>query len=47
MLYEVITITARFLPEVLRFFLLTMHYRSPLDFSDEAMEEAEKGLRRT
>ncbi len=39
-------ITARFLPEVLRFFLLTMHYRSPLDFSDEAMEEAEKGLRR-
>ncbi|EPR37562.1 Cysteinyl-tRNA synthetase [Desulfovibrio sp. X2] len=39
-------ILAKFLPEVLRFFLLTMHYRSPLDFSDEAMEEAEKGLRR-
>ena len=39
-------ILGRYLPEVLRFFLLTMHYRSPLDFSDEAMDEAEKGLRR-
>ena len=33
-------------PEVLRFFLLSAHYRKPLDFSTEAMEEAEKGLRR-
>ncbi|MCL1889553.1 MAG: cysteine--tRNA ligase [Desulfovibrionaceae bacterium] len=34
------------LPEVLRFFLLTRHYRTPIDFSDGAMEEAEKNLKR-
>ncbi|WP_291329705.1 cysteine--tRNA ligase [Desulfovibrio sp. UCD-KL4C] len=39
-------IIAKFLPESLRYFLLTMHYRSPLDFSFEALEEAEKGIRR-
>lgn len=39
-------ITAKFLSETLRYFLLTMHYRSPLDFSFEALEEAEKGIRR-
>jgi cysteinyl-tRNA synthetase len=39
-------ILAQFLPETLRYFLLTMHYRSPLDFSFEAMDEAEKGLKR-
>ncbi|WP_419782060.1 cysteine--tRNA ligase [Maridesulfovibrio sp.] len=36
----------KFMPETLRYFLLTMHYRSPLDFSFEALEEAEKGIRR-
>ncbi len=36
----------KFMPEVLRFFLLSQHYRSPLDFSFEGLEEAEKGLRR-
>ncbi|WP_320006414.1 cysteine--tRNA ligase [Maridesulfovibrio sp.] len=36
----------KFLPETLRYFLLTMHYRSPLDFSFVALEEAEKGIRR-
>ncbi len=36
----------QFLPETLRYFLLTMHYRSPLDFSFEALEEAEKGIKR-
>ncbi|WP_285907389.1 cysteine--tRNA ligase [Pseudodesulfovibrio pelocollis] len=36
----------KFMPEALRYFLLTMHYRSPLDFSFEALEEAEKGIRR-
>ncbi|MBS3780262.1 MAG: cysteine--tRNA ligase [Desulfovermiculus sp.] len=35
-----------FLPEVLRFFLLSQHYRSPLDFSFEGLQEAEKGLKR-
>ncbi|WP_338669271.1 cysteine--tRNA ligase [Pseudodesulfovibrio methanolicus] len=36
----------KFLPETLRYFLLTMHYRSPLDFSFDALEEAEKGVKR-
>jgi cysteinyl-tRNA synthetase len=39
-------ILAQFHPETLRYFLLTMHYRSPLDFSFDALEEAEKGLKR-
>lgn len=39
-------ILANFLPEVLRFFLLTKHYRSPLDFSFDSMEETEKALQR-
>jgi len=33
-------------PEVLRFFILTAHYRSPLDFSDQNLEEARAGLTR-
>ena len=33
-------------PEVLRFFLIAKHYRSPIDFSEEGMDEAERGLRR-
>ncbi|KAF0221386.1 MAG: cysteinyl-tRNA [Geobacteraceae bacterium] len=32
--------------EVLRFFLLSAHYRSPLDFSDQNLDEAEAGLAR-
>ncbi|MFW5836990.1 MAG: cysteine--tRNA ligase [Desulfovibrionaceae bacterium] len=35
-----------FLPETLRYFLLSMHYRSPLDFTFDSMEEAEKAQRR-
>lgn len=33
-------------PLVLRFFVLTSHYRSPLDFSNEALQAAERGLTR-
>ncbi|OQY43907.1 MAG: cysteine--tRNA ligase [Anaerolineaceae bacterium 4572_78] len=33
-------------PLVIRFFILSSHYRSPLDFSDEALQAAEKGLAR-
>lgn len=33
-------------PMVLRFFILSSHYRSPLDFSDEAISSAAKGLER-
>lgn len=39
-------ILASYLPEVLRFFLLTRQYRSPIDFSFEAMNDAEKNLKR-
>jgi len=39
-------ILAGYLPEVLRFFLLSKHYRSPLDYSTAALDEAEKGIRR-
>lgn len=35
-----------YLPEVLRFFLLGKHYRSPLDFTWEGLQESEKGLKR-
>tara|TARA_B100000686_G_C16770812_1_gene965033 strand:- start:878 stop:2323 length:1446 start_codon:yes stop_codon:yes gene_type:complete len=33
-------------PEALRYFLLTVHYRSPIDFSHHSLEEAEKVLGR-
>lgn len=33
-------------PEVVRFYLLSVHYRSPLDFDDEKLEVAKKGLER-
>lgn len=33
-------------PEVLRFFLLSTHYRSPIDFSYKALEEAREALNR-
>lgn len=32
--------------EVLRFFILTAHYRSPIDFSDQNLDEARLGLTR-
>ena len=33
-------------PMVVRFYILTTHYRSPLDFSNEALQSAEKGMKR-
>jgi cysteinyl-tRNA synthetase len=33
-------------PEVVRFFLLSRHYRSPIDYSTEGMEEARQNLKR-
>jgi cysteinyl-tRNA synthetase len=33
-------------PMVVRFFILQTHYRSTLDFSNDALQAAEKGLRR-
>ena len=31
-------------PETVRLFLLSKHYRSPIDFTDKAMDESSKGL---
>ncbi|MBG0776556.1 MAG: cysteine--tRNA ligase [Desulfovibrionaceae bacterium] len=39
-------ILENYLPETLRFFLLTKQYRTPIDFTFEAMEDAEKNLKR-
>lgn len=39
-------ILEHYTPEVLRFFIITTHYRSPLDFSDERLSEAERSLER-
>jgi len=33
-------------PEVLKLFLLGRHYRSPIDYSEEALKEASRGLER-
>ena len=39
-------ITERFDPEVVRFFVVRAHYRSPLNYSDQHLEEARQGLAR-
>ncbi|HML32105.1 cysteine--tRNA ligase [Sporomusa sphaeroides] len=44
--FLVIDILEHFSPEVLRFFILSTHYRSPLDFSDERLQEAGRSLER-
>ncbi|MFQ5583743.1 MAG: cysteine--tRNA ligase, partial [Calditrichia bacterium] len=36
----------KYSPETLRYFILSSHYRSPLDFSEDALQAAEKGLER-
>ena len=37
-------ILTQYHPETLRLFLLSSHYRSPIDFSDQSMEEADQNL---
>ena len=37
---------ARYHPEVIRFFILSSHYRSPLNYSDGHLDEAKAGLTR-
>jgi cysteinyl-tRNA synthetase len=44
--FMVIDILEHFRPEILRYFILSTHYRSPLDFSDERLEEAGRSLER-
>jgi cysteinyl-tRNA synthetase len=39
-------VLTHFKPEVLRFFVLSTHYRSPLDFSDDRLSEAGRALGR-
>ncbi len=39
-------ILERYLPETLRFFLLAKHYRSPVDYSFDSMDETERAQRR-
>jgi len=39
-------ILEKFDPAVIRFYLLSTHYRSPLDFDDEKLQVAQKGLER-
>ncbi|MGR3176508.1 MAG: cysteine--tRNA ligase [Candidatus Anammoxibacter sp.] len=36
----------KFPPLVIRFFVLSTHYRSPMDYSDEALASMEKGMNR-
>ena len=44
--FTVRDIAAKYDLQVLRFFMLSAHYRSPLNFSDELMEAAKAGLER-
>lgn len=44
--FTVEDILQKYSGEVLRFFILETHYRSPLDFSQERMDEAKAGLDR-
>ena len=44
--FMVIDILEHYDPETLRFFIVSTHYRSPLDFSDERLTEAQKSLAR-
>jgi cysteinyl-tRNA synthetase len=37
-------ILERYSPEVVRYFILTSHYRSPLNYSDESLDNAHAGL---
>jgi len=39
-------IAARYDPEVIRFFMLSAHYRSPINFSPELLDQAGKALER-
>ncbi len=44
--FTVRDIIAKYDPQVLRFFMLSAHYRTPLNFSDEIMAQAKNGYER-
>lgn len=39
-------ILEKYAPEVVRYFIITSHYRSPLNYSDDSLENAKSGLTR-
>lgn len=39
-------ITEKYKPEVIRFFMLSAHYRSPVNFSDDLMKQAQSAMER-
>jgi cysteinyl-tRNA synthetase len=45
-IFTIRDIVKEYHPEVVRLFLLSHHYRSPVDFSVETMKEAEAGIER-
>jgi cysteinyl-tRNA synthetase len=44
--FTIRTVLEKYEPETLRFFILSAHYRSPIDFSDQNLDEAQAGLER-
>jgi cysteinyl-tRNA synthetase len=44
--FTVREVLAKYRPEVVRFFLLSSHYRSPVNYTDENLEEAKASLTR-
>ena len=44
--FTIRSILENYLPEVVRFFILKAHYRSPLNYSDVQLEDAKQGLTR-
>jgi len=44
--FTVREVLKKYSPEVVRYFILTSHYRSPLNYSDESLEQAKSALTR-
>lgn len=44
--FTVREVLAKYNPEIVRYFILTSHYRSPLNYSDESLEQAKSALAR-
>ena len=44
--FTVREVLKQYRPEIIRFFILTSHYRSPLNYSEESLSDAEAGLTR-
>jgi cysteinyl-tRNA synthetase len=44
--FTIRTVLEKYDPETLRFFILSAHYRSPIDFSDQNLDDALSGLER-